>query len=993
MSRKRIPIGAKYLHLHHRNHSYSNRHWSSKSHPPKGSSHLHEQNKNTRFMENALKKLFAALLLCLVQSAVCTADTFKGKIVNAETGEILIGATVQSEINPQPGWSILNSAETDSTGCFKLDTSREGRIMFTFSMIGYKNSRKVDYAYGSEVNDTTDLGTIRLQPTALMLQEVEVTAKVPRITMRGDTIVFNPEAFKLKEGARLDELIKKLPGVERRDGKLFWNDKPIRLMMNGKDMFGGDQILGQLPADVADKLKVYDRKSELARHTGKDEGEEDHVLDIQVKPGFLDKWYGDIAAQYQTKKRYSAALTASRLSDHDPQMVYAQANNTNRYVDKTIGSTMNRNIDGDGKSQYGSYNYQHNWQTKGTQQYTGNSFNISANMGHSDGWNTGGQSTETFFPNKEHTFAIKDSYRYKHNLKPQMEAKLFAYADSINTIDVKVKATYEKARKSYEEMSASYGYQPDQFAYHSLNEALAAKPGDALYDRLITRNRNYESSEQQKRGLNISYEWQHFIGKKGSFTLQGYTNLSGTDEDTHTNRNVGYLREQRNETLWQYYDRSDHDMETLLGASLEHWLGKKVYFNIYDNVSYQRTRIARDFFSDTDERNVANGTPTTADPANTMRNLTHKWKNELAVKSTITPVKALMIMPKFRWNINHEKTDYLYGTLDTTAVRTSHSYEPSIFLKWKMSRVRNMDIAFAYNTSVPELVSTLGYRNTIDPLQIYTGNPLLRNSHSHTTTYNYHRMWLRKQIVLGVSASYNKDINPVATLYSYNSATGVYESKPTNVKGGDTWKVGLNYDQGIGFYFRLMNKFALETAKSYGFLTIVDNNAADAQPELNKQKRLGIDNNFELSYETEKLQLSLFDRLEWNRYRYNDTSYNTSPLFNSVGVSANLKIASFEFFVQLSDDYRSGYATSAMNGHKLMSMASVSYSFCKNKCRLRLFADDIFNKDIWYGSNYSAYQRQEYSANYIHHYLNLSFTYRFDAKTKDKKTTTIVTGK
>ena len=70
-----------------------------------------------------------------------------------------------------------------------LDSGWEGRIMFTFSMIGYKNSRKVDYAYGPEVKDTTDLGTIRLQPTALMLQEVEVKAKVPRITMRGDTIV------------------------------------------------------------------------------------------------------------------------------------------------------------------------------------------------------------------------------------------------------------------------------------------------------------------------------------------------------------------------------------------------------------------------------------------------------------------------------------------------------------------------------------------------------------------------------------------------------------------------------------------------------------------------------------------------------------------------------------------------------------------------------------------------------------------------------------
>ena len=140
--------------------------------------------------------------------------------------------------------------ETDSTGCFRLTSKTEGRILFTFSMIGYKNYRKVDYAYGREVRDTTDLGVIRLQPTALMLQEVEVTAKMPRITMVGDTIVFNPEAFKLKEGARLAELIKKLPGVESHDGKLFWNDKPIRLMMNGKDLFGGSQIIGELPADM-----------------------------------------------------------------------------------------------------------------------------------------------------------------------------------------------------------------------------------------------------------------------------------------------------------------------------------------------------------------------------------------------------------------------------------------------------------------------------------------------------------------------------------------------------------------------------------------------------------------------------------------------------------------------------------------------------------------------------------------------------------------------
>jgi hypothetical protein len=143
---------------------------------------------------------------------------------------------------------------------------------------------------------------------------------------------------------------------------------------------------------------------------------------------------------------------------------------------------------------------------------------------------------------------------------------------------------------------------------------------------------------------------------------------------------VEYLREQRNETLWQFYDRSAHELETQLGASFDYWLGKKVYFNIFDNVRLNRSRIARNFFSDTDEQNVANGTPTTADPANTTRRLTHKWTNELTVKSTITPVKALMIMPMFKWNYSREKADYHYGPLDTTAVRTSNTYEPSIFL-------------------------------------------------------------------------------------------------------------------------------------------------------------------------------------------------------------------------------------------------------------------------------------------------------------------------
>lgn len=318
-------------------------------------------------------------------------------------------------------------------------------------------------------------------------------------------------------------------------------------------------------------------------------------------------------------------------------------------------------------------------------------------------------------------------------------------------------------------------------------------------------------------------------------------------------------------------------------------------------------------------------------------------------------------------------------------MRTTHAIEPSLFLKWKMNRVRSIDLSFAYNTAVPNIMSTLGYRNTVDPTSISVGNPLLGNSHSHTTTFGYHRMWLRKQIVLGLSASYRKDINPTATLYRYNSATGVYESKPMNVKGGDQWNFSVNYDQGFGVYFRLMNKFNLSTSQSYGFLTIVDNADPSAVPELNRQRLLNIADNVEVQYEAEKLRVKLYDRLKWNRYRYNDATYNTNPLDNTVGIETTLKLSAVDFVVTLEDVFRSGYSTEGMNGHRLIAAAYMSYSFLRNKCRLTLAAEDIFNKDVYYYSEYSAYKRTEFANDYIHHYANLTLSYRFDAKSAKEK--------
>ncbi len=907
-------------------------------------------------MNNLMVRTLLVMSLCLFGILGVNAEDVKGRIVNAETGEPLAKASIKWVINREYG-SFESIEETDSAGQFCFNAPYEGRLVMTFSMIGFKINRKVNYVYGKDGKETLDFGTVKLQPTALMLSEVEVKSNVPRITMSGDTIVFNPSAFKMKDGDRLAELIRKLPGVHRDGGKLMWNGKPIRLMVNGRDMFGGDEILEQLPAEVAGKIKLYDRKSELARHTGKDDGGEDHVLDIQVKPGFLDKWYGELEASYVTEDRYIGKLQASRISEKNPQMVYFKANNANQKLEREDGSWLNADVDKFGKDIFGAYNFDHIWNTKGTEAYAQNRLGISASLGHADGWGSDNSTTDTYFPNTERIVSTSRNSNNTHSLKPKLEASLFAYTDHKNTVKVNANLTYEKQRKMSENDGTRYVF----------------GSGD-----LVSRNKYYTSAESELRKLATTYEWNHFIGKKGSFTLSGATTVSGKDNYSHVSRSLEYLREGNVESLWQYGDSPEKMFYTSLSAKLEYWLGSKMFLSLSDALSYTRNHDSRDFYAST-SASVDDPSPSTYDGDNSMDYTLRSLMNTVALSMMVTPVKDLSITPSLNWYFIHKNADLAAGKLDTSTVRNDNLFWPSLTMKWKINRMRNMNLSFAYYTYLPDLYITLGWRNTIDPMLVRTGNPSLRSLHSHATTYTYNRLWLRQQITLSFRAAYAKDISPLATLYHYDSATGAYQVTNVNVKGGERYKVGAAYDQGIGVFLRLKNDANALWGKSYGYNTQVDN---DRTMLLNRQRLFEFTDNFEFSYTGDKLELSLFNNLVWSRYRYTDNAYNTNLFNTDFGASASLNVSPFYIYIKVWDEFRSGYKASEMNRHRVMSMAMASYRFCKNKCRLSLYVDDVFNQKRDFTTRYSAYERTENWSESLHHYLNLTFSYRFDAKAK-----------
>lgn len=918
-------------------------------------------------------------LVCFVGTLAASADAVKGRVVNAETGEPISMAIAKEVISFTNGGSYEDFAETDSAGCFVLDAPREGRLIMAFSMIGYKTHRKVSYVYGRESKDTLDMGDIKLQPTALMLQEVEVKAKVPRITMSGDTIVFNPSAFKMQDGDRLAELISKLPGVQRSNGKLMWHGKQIRLMVNGKDMFGGDEIIGQLPAEAAGKIKVYNRKSELARHTGKDEGEEDHVLDIQIKPSFLDKWYGELEASYVTADHYLGKLQAYNINEKNPHILYFKANDINQKTEREDGRWVNGSVDKFGKDMFGAYNFEHNWTTKGAEDYGNNHFDISASLGHADGYGTDYYTKETFFPNSDHTFTLSRNSSNSHSLKPQLQMDLFAYTDRKNSVKVNVLASYEKSRTLME--TDGVNYVEDAALSRSIDGMMSATQGSSLYDRIVTRNRYYNSSEKETRKLVATYDWKHYIGSVGMFQLGGSTTVLSEDNEDNYNRSLEYVRDNRSEHLWQLADSPSQSVKTRLKASLSYWLSNNVYLGLSDALTYTNGHDRRHFFSDEKSAGTEGGKATSPDPSNSMNYNYRQLMNTMSLTMMFRLSKNFSLTPSLDWHVIRDHGDMVYGRLDSTAVRTKSLLAPSATMKWKIDRQRNMNLSFEYYQQIQPMFKTFAWRDSRDPMMVVLGSGELSNEGMHVTKYTYNRLWLRQQISMSLEASYSKSINPVTSVYHYDTSTGVYERKNVNVRGGDQYRLALNYDQGIGVYMQLKNNAAASWGTGYGYMTQVDD---DIALRLNRERLFVFTDNLSLSYEAEKVRTSVFGSVQLNRYRYTDEVYNCSPLYLEYGADVYLKLQPFTLSARLWDEFRSGYSSEGMNRHRLMSRASVAYSFCKNKCRLSLTAQDIFNQGRTFVSKYNAYERTEQWYESFHHYLQVSFAYRFDAKAKKR---------
>ena len=280
-------------------------------------------------MKNIYRQMLLVVAL-LVSMAGNAASNINGMLVDATDTMPLIQATVKL-LKIDKDSTLVKGVVTDDNGVFNIKKVQPGHYYLKFSYIGYNDMVK-RVSVGNDGRDV-NMGVIEMSNNTILLKEAVVVGIKTPITVKEDTVEFNADTYKTQANAVVEDLLKRLPGVEvGSDGKITANGKEVKkILIDGKEFFNDDPTVASknIPADMVNKLQVIDRKSDLARLTGVDDGEDETVINLTVKKGMNNGWFGTVNMGYGTDKRYAGNFIANYFNNGNQFTFMGGGNNTN----------------------------------------------------------------------------------------------------------------------------------------------------------------------------------------------------------------------------------------------------------------------------------------------------------------------------------------------------------------------------------------------------------------------------------------------------------------------------------------------------------------------------------------------------------------------------------------------------------------------------------------------------------------------------------------
>jgi len=243
--------------------------------------------------------------------------------------EVLVGASVILKHGADDKMEAFGIS--DAKGGFKLIAKSYGEFKLQITYIGYGTFERALTLKAGE--DLLDFGAIVLRTDAYMLDGVTIQESFIPISLKKDTIEYNAAAFKTRPNATVEDLLKKLPGINvEKDGTIKAQEEEVEtVLVDGKEFFDDDPKIAtrNIPAEVIDKVQLFDRKSDFSEFTGMDDGNEKKTINLAIKEGKNKGLFGNVKASYGTEDRYSSSSSLNRFNDKMQLSFVGNLNNIN----------------------------------------------------------------------------------------------------------------------------------------------------------------------------------------------------------------------------------------------------------------------------------------------------------------------------------------------------------------------------------------------------------------------------------------------------------------------------------------------------------------------------------------------------------------------------------------------------------------------------------------------------------------------------------------
>lgn len=890
-----------------------------------------------------------------------TKYTLSGKIAD-DAGEALGGGSVMLL---QAADSILQSfAITDAAGGFKFMDVPPGDYVFKAVFLKHKTLVKLVNATGGNAN--IDLGTLKMTPESANLEGVEITEERVPVRIKGDTIEYDAKAFTVQPNDAVEELFKKLPGMEvDRDGNIKAQGENVtKILVDGKEFFGDDPKVASknLPAEAVDKVQVFDKMSDVSEFTGVDDGSRTRTINLTLKDDYKTGYFGNVSGGYGTKNRFEGKANLNRFGEKSQLSFLGQANNTNQQGFSMQDYTSF--VGGIGNLMRSS---------DGGQQLDPGELGLNLSSDPSIGFFTTGAGglNGNFTPNKN--TQITASYFYNY-LQKDIERRLFkeTILDE-NSFTTTQNGTQEDKNQNHR-ASIYWKQELDTLTRLSLRVSAKLNTTASTVDDSV---RTLQSSGFQNNSLqhyitssglqeiNPTLNLMHRFRKKGrSTSLTGGFRLNPQDRDVNLLSESSYQLADTSLLLYDTLRQSQLQDIGLLSyngrISYVEPIGKHHAIEVYAQHQANINDATKNFFNvDPDAGTSLLDSSLSTDYRSSYSfergGLTWRWFNQIMNLNTGLAVQYSV----------------LDGEIFTTNTQIRKSFLnvlPSLTMRMKLAKSQNLRLNYNTRVGEPTIAQLQPVPDNSNPLNITVGNPDLRAEYSHTARlgYNYFDQFSFLSLFGGLSATYTT--NKISQRTSVDSLLRQV-TRPVNVDNDLQISANAAFDTPLR---KLKIKVGLQGNGTYGRSLVYINDV------LNTVNRYTAGGTFRVENKTKNhFDASVGVRTSYTVSQYPDAADLNQDYLNS-GLFGNLVVylpKKFTLMTGLDYSLYTGAGVGATTAVPLWR-AYVSKKIFKNgRGEIRFSGYDLLNKNIGITRTAQLNYTQQETVTTLSRYFMGSFTY------------------